>query len=383
MWKIPLFDIGFNEKETVAVQKVLSSGWLTMGDQTERFEREFADFINVKHAIAVSNCTAALHLANLSLNLGENDEVICPSLSFVAGSNSIVYTGAKPVFADITDLNDFNISPEDIERKIGARTKAIQVVHYAGNPCNMDCIMEIANVHGVYVIEDCAHTPGSKYNGQNCGTIGDIGCFSFFSNKNMTTAEGGMITTNNDDLAKRIRLMRSHGMTTMTLDRHKGRAFSYDVVELGYNYRIDEIRSAIGIVQLGKLEDCNIRRCEIDQIYRERLADVYSIKVPFNIEYGVSSHHIFPILLDKEVNRQEFMEYLKNNGIQTSIHYPPIHLFDYYRRNFGYDEGMLSITEEVAKREVTLPLYSSMKNEDVHYVCDVISEYLKERKIRK
>jgi dTDP-4-amino-4,6-dideoxygalactose transaminase len=383
MWKIPLFDIGFNEKETVAVQKVLSSGWLTMGDQTERFEREFADFINVKHAIAVSNCTAALHLANLSLNLGENDEVICPSLSFVAGSNSIVYTGAKPVFADITDLNDFNISPEDIERKIGARTKAIQVVHYAGNPCNMDCIMEIANVHGVYVIEDCAHTPGSKYNGQNCGTIGDIGCFSFFSNKNMTTAEGGMITTNNDDLAKRIRLMRSHGMTTMTLDRHKGRAFSYDVVELGYNYRIDEIRSAIGIVQLGKLEDCNIRRCEIDQIYRERLADVYSIKVPFNIEYGVSSHHIFPILLDKEVNRQEFMEYLKNNGIQTSIHYPPIHLFDYYRRNFGYDEGMLSITEEVAKREVTLPLYSSMKNEDVHYVCDVISEYLKERKVRK
>ena len=383
MWKIPLFDIGFNEKETVAVQKVLSSGWLTMGDQTERFEREFADFINVKHAIAVSNCTAALHLANLSLNLGENDEVICPSLSFVAGSNSIVYTGAKPVFADITDLNDFNISPEDIERKIGARTKAIQVVHYAGNPCNMDCIMEIANVHGVYVIEDCAHTPGSKYNGQNCGTIGDIGCFSFFSNKNMTTAEGGMITTNNDDLAKKIRLMRSHGMTTMTLDRHKGRAFSYDVVELGYNYRIDEIRSAIGIVQLGKLEDSNIRRCEIDQIYRERLAGVYSIKVPFNIEYGVSSHHIFPILLDKEVNRQEFMEYLKNNGIQTSIHYPPIHLFDYYRRNFGYDEGMLSITEEVAKREVTLPLYSSMKNEDVHCVCDVISEYIKERKIRK
>ncbi len=383
MWKIPLFDIGFNEKEAIAVQKVLSSGWLTMGDQTEMFERKFADFIDVKHAIAVSNCTAALHLANLSLNLGENDEVICPSLSFVAGSNSIIYTGAKPVFADITDLNDFNISPEDIERKIGARTKAIQVVHYAGNPCNMDCIMEIANVHGVYVIEDCAHTPGSKYNGQNCGTIGDIGCFSFFSNKNMTTAEGGMITTNNDDLAKRIRLMRSHGMTTMTLDRHKGRAFSYDVVELGYNYRIDEIRSAIGIVQLGKLEDCNIRRCEIDQIYRERLADVYSIKVPFNIEYGVSSHHIFPILLDKEVNRQEFMEYLKNNGIQTSIHYPPIHLFDYYRRNFGYDEGMLSITEEVAKREVTLPLYSSMKNEDVHYVCDIISEYLKGRKIKK
>ncbi len=380
MWKIPLFDIGFNEKEAIAVQKVLSSGWLTMGDQTEMFERKFADFIDVKHAIAVSNCTAALHLANLSLNLGENDEVICPSLSFVAGSNSIIYTGAKPVFADITDLNDFNISPEDIERKIGARTKAIQVVHYAGNPCNMDHIMEIANKHGVYVIEDCAHAPGSKYNGQHCGTIGDIGCFSFFSNKNMATAEGGMITTNNDDLAKRIKLMRSHGMTSMTLDRHKGHAFSYDVVELGYNYRMDEIRSSIGIVQLGKLKDGNIRRCEIDQIYRERFVDIYGIKVPFDTKYGVSSHHIFPILLDNDVNRQEFMEYLKDNGIQTSIHYPPIHLFDYYRRNLGYDEGMLSITEEVAKREVTLPLYQSMADKDVHRVSDVIVEYFKETK---
>ena len=226
MWEIPLFDIGFNEKEMIAVQKVLSSGWLTMGEQTEMFEREFADFINVKHAIAVSNCTAALHLANLALGIGENDEVLCPSLSFVAGSNSIVYTGAKPVFADITDLSDFNISPVDIEKKVSARTKAIQIVHYAGNPCDMDHIMEIARKHGLSVIEDCAHAPGSEYNGRKCGAIGDIGCFSFFSNKNMTTAEGGMITTNSDDLAKKIKLMRSHGMTAMTLDRHKGRAFS-------------------------------------------------------------------------------------------------------------------------------------------------------------
>jgi len=380
MWEIPLFDIGFNGKEMIAVQKVLSSGWLTMGEQTEIFEREFADYIKVKHAIAVSNCTAALHLANLSLNIGKNDEVVCPSLSFVAGSNSIVYTGAKPVFADITDLSDFNISPVDIEKKISERTKAIQIVHYAGNPCNMDHIMEIADKHGVYVIEDCAHAPGSEYNGRKCGTIGDIGCFSFFSNKNMTTAEGGMITTNNDGLAEKIRLMRSHGMTAMTLDRHKGRAFSYDVVELGYNYRIDEMRSAIGIVQLEKLEDENIRRREIDQIYRERLADVCGIKVPFNVKGDSSSHHIFPVLLDKEVSRQGFMEFLKSNGIQSSIHYPPIHLFDYYRRNFGCHEGMLYITEEVAEREVTLPLYPSMTDKDVHRVSDVIVKYFEEGK---
>jgi len=380
MWGIPLFDIGFNEKEMIAVQKVLSSGWLTMGEQTEMFEREFANFINVKHAIAVSNCTAALHLANLSLNIGENDEVICPSLSFVAGSNSIVYTGANPVFADITDLSDFNISPVDIEKKISARTKAIQIVHYAGNPCNMDQIMGIADKYGVYVIEDCAHAPGSEYNGRKCGTIGDIGCFSFFSNKNMTTAEGGMITTNNDGLAKQIKLMRSHGMTVMTLDRHKGRAFSYDVVALGYNYRIDEIRSAIGIVQLEKLEDDNLRRRELDQMYRERLADVRCVEVPFKTKDGSSSHHIFPVLLDKKVNRQEFMEFLKNNGIQSSIHYPPIHLFDYYCRNFGNHKGMLSITEEVAEREITLPLYPSMRDKDVHRVSDVIVKYFEKRK---
>ena len=380
MSEIPLFDIGFNEKEMIAVQKVLSSGWLTMGEQTEMFEREFADFINVKHAIAVSNCTAALHLANLALGIGENDEVLCPSLSFVAGSNSIVYTGAKPVFADITDLSDFNISPVDIEKKVSARTKAIQIVHYAGNPCDMDHIMEIARKHGLSVIEDCAHAPGSEYNGRKCGAIGDIGCFSFFSNKNMTTAEGGMITTNSDGLAEKIKLMRSHGMTAMTLDRHKGRAFSYDVVELGYNYRIDEMRSAIGIVQLEKLEDNNIRRREIDQVYRERLDDVRCVEVPFKMKGGSSSHHIFPVLLDKKVNRQEFMEFLKSNGIQSSIHYPPIHLFDYYRCNFGHHEGMLSITEEVAEREVTLPLYPSMSDKDVHHVCDVIVIYFKERK---
>ena len=380
MWEIPLFDIGFNEKEMIAVQKVISSGWLTMGEQTELFEREFADFMNVKYAIAVSNGTAALHLANLSLNIGENDEVICPSLSFVAGSNSIVYTGAQPVFADITDLSDFNISPVDIEKKISARTKAIQIVHYSGNPCNMDHIMEIADKHGVYVIEDCAHAPGSEYNGRKCGAIGDIGCFSFFSNKNMTTAEGGMITTNSDDLAKKIKLMRSHGMTAMTLDRHKGRAFSYDVVELGYNYRTDEIRSAIGIAQLEKLEDSNRRHREIDQIYKERLSDVCCIKVPFNMKGDYSSRHIFPVLLDKEVSRQGFMEFLKSNGIQSSIHYPPIHLFDYYRCNFGYHEGMLPITEEVAKREVTLPLYPSMTDKDVYRVCDVIVEYFEEGK---
>ena len=376
MWKVPLFDIAFDEKEVAAVQQVIQSGWLTMGEITENFEKLFAEFIGAKHAIAVSSGTAALHLANLSLGVTNGDEVICPSLTFVAGANSIVYAGGRPVFAEITSHDDFNISPDDIERKVTERTKAIEVVHYAGYPCNMKRIMEVADKHDLRIIEDCAHAHGAEYNGKKCGTIGNIGCFSFFSNKNMTTAEGGMITTNEDKLAEKIRLMRSHGMTTMTLDRHHGHSFSYDVVELGFNYRIDEMRSAIGIVQLRKLQKNNSKRQELVQIYRERLTDIHGIKVPFENSYGVPSHHIFPILLDKNISRQGLMEYLKDKGIQSSIHYPPIHQFDFYRHNLGFEENSLTVTEDVAKREVTLPLYPSMGDEAVHYVCDVIIQYL-------
>jgi len=376
MWKVPLFDIAFDEKEVEAAQQVIQSGWLTMGQITENFEKLFAEFIGAKHAIAVSSGTAALHLANLSLGVANGDEVICPSLTFVAGANSIIYAGGQPVFAEITSHNDFNISPDDIERKITERTKAIEVVHYAGYPCNMERIMGIADKHGLRIIEDCAHAPGAEYNGKRCGIIGDIGCFSFFPNKNMTTAEGGMITTNDDKLAEKIRLLRCHGMTTLTLDRHRGHAFSYNVVELGFNYRIDEIRSAIGIVQLEKLQGANSRRRELARIYRENLTDIHGIKVPFENSYGIPSHHIFPILVDKNISRQGLMEYLKDKGIQTSIHYPPIHQFDFYSRSFDYNESSLTITEDVARREVTLPLYPSVDFKTVHYVCDTVIQYL-------
>ncbi len=382
-WKVPLFDVDFDESELKAVQDVISSGWLTMGEITWRLERQFADFVGVKNAFAVSSCTAALHIANMALGIGSGHEVVCPSLNFVAGANSIVYTGAKPVFAEIKDLNELNIAAEDVEKKITRNTKAVQVMHYGGYPCDMDKIMELSDKYDLSVIEDCAHALGAEYKNRKCGTIGDIGCFSFFSNKNMTTAEGGMITTNNDNLSERIKLMRSHGMTSLTLDRHYGHAFSYDVVRLGFNYRIDEIRSAIGMVQLKKLPKNNDRRRDLTLLYRERLTGMEGIIVPFEHYNGISSYHIFPIILDTKSDRTGFMEFLKARGIQSSIHYPPIHLFKYYRRTFGTGEGQLSLTEDASKRLVTLPLYPTMGDERVHNVCDVISEYLKERKIRK
>ena len=375
-WKVPLFDIDFDEKEVQSVVKVLESKWLTMGEVTEQFERKFADFIGVKYAVAVSNGTAALHLAHRAVGIAPDDEVICPSLTFIATANSILYAGGRPVFADITSTTDFNISPTAIKSKISGRTKAITLVHYGGYPCDMDKILQVAEEFNLRVIEDSAHAVGAEYNGRKCGSLGDIGCFSFFSNKNMTSGEGGIVTTNSAELAEKIRLMRSHGMTTLTLERHKGHASSYDVVDLGYNYRIDEMRSALGLVQLEKLEHNNRKRKEIVGLYQKRLAGIPKVEVPFTNPCGTSSYHIFPLLLDADISRGKLMEWLKGRGIQTSVHYPPIHLFDFYRRTFGFKEGLLPITEDVVKRELTLPLYPSMKAQDVHYVCDSIAEYL-------
>jgi dTDP-4-amino-4,6-dideoxygalactose transaminase len=379
-WKIPLFDIDFDEREVQSVVEVLKSKWLTMGEVTIEFERKFADFIGVKYAIAVSNGTAALHLAHRAVGIEPGDEVICPSLTFVATANSILYAGGHPIFADITSTDNFNISPEDIESKISEKTKAITVVHYGGYPCDMDIILSIAREFGLKVIEDSAHAVGAEYNGVKCGSLGDIGCFSFFSNKNMTSGEGGMVVTNNKELAEKIRLMRSHGMTTLTLDRHKGHAHSYDVVDLGFNYRIDEMRAALGLAQLAKLEMNNEQRKSITEFYRERLKEISLLEVPFkdfNFEHK-SSYHIMPILLEKSVDRKWFMDEMKLKGVQTSIHYPPIHLFKYYKDKFGYKRGELPLTEEISDREVTMPLYPSMGIGQIDFICETIKEILEE-----
>jgi dTDP-4-amino-4,6-dideoxygalactose transaminase len=295
----------------------------------------------------------------------------------VAGPNSILYVGARPVFADVECVHHPNISPENIESKITEKTKAIQVVHYAGQPCRMELIKEIADRHKLRVIEDCAHAPGALYQGMQCGTMGDIGCFSFFSNKNLTTAEGGMIVTNNKRLARKVRLMRSHGMTTLTMDRYHGTSHSYDVVELGYNYRLDEMRSALGIVQLNRLNEVNRRRHLLAKIYGERLNACGGIAPAFADSDGDGVFHILPAVLDENVNRYDFIEDLRAKGIQTSIHYPPAHLFEIYRRRFSHGEGFLPQTEEFGRREVTLPLYPSMGEETVHHVCDAVEDFFR------
>jgi dTDP-4-amino-4,6-dideoxygalactose transaminase len=374
--RIPLSDMAYDTEEEQAALEVIQRRWLTMGSVTQKFESEFARSVGVKHALAVSNGTHALHLACLALGIGPGDEVIVPALTFVATANAVLYTGAEVRFAEIIGEDDFNISPEDIEKRITPHTRAIVVVHYGGYACRMPEILEIARHHELAVIEDAAHAHGALLEDRALGIWGDAGCFSFFSNKNLATGEGGMLITDRDDIAEKVRVLRSHGMTTLTWDRHHGHAYTYDVVALGNNYRIDEIRSALGLVQLGKLAENNARRKAITERYRKGLmgTDAFGIELPFCNAPGIPAHHIFPILLPEGTDRIKFMESMRNAGVQTSIHYPPIHQFTYYRQR--YPELSLPVTEEVAAREVTLPLYPGLRDDEVDWVLSATIEAL-------
>ena len=373
-WRVPLADVRLGPEEESAVLDVLRSGWLTMGGVTQAFEQEFAAFVGAKHAFAVTNATAALHLACMAVGLGEGDEVIVPSLTFVATANAVRYTGADVVFADIESEDWLCICPRSIEEKINERTRAIVVMHYAGFACDMPEILRVAKKYHLAVIEDAAHAVGASLDGKPLGTWGDVGCYSFFGNKNMTTAEGGVLVTDDDRLADKVRILRSHGMTTLTWDRHQGHASTYDVVDLGYNYRIDEIRAALGREQLKKLPAGNVRREVLVERYREEFAErLPALGLPFSEKRGLSSQHIFPVLLPEGADRQSFREALKADGIQTSFHYPPVHHFRIYRR-----EGEeLWMTENAARRQVTLPLFPGMTDAQQNLVIESVVKALR------
>ena len=304
----------------------------------------------------------------------QGDEVLCPSLTFAASANCIRYVGAKPVFCDLVGLDDMTISPADIEKKITNKTKGIVVVHFAGFPCDMDAIMAIAKKHNLKVIEDACHGPLSEYKGKKLGTIGDFGCFSFFSNKNISTGEGGMLITNNDEYAERGRLIRSHGMTTMSFQRASGHATSYDIVDLGYNFRFDDIRASIALEQLKKLPADYKRRVEIRERVIKNLSDCDKVVIPFKTNTEYVSNYILPIIL-KDSNkeyRDSIRQKLSDKGIQTSVHYPAIHLFSVFK-----EVGVvLPVTEYITDNEITLPMYAKLSDEQVDFICETLKEEL-------
>lgn len=370
-WKIPLFDTDFGPAELEAVQRPVKDGWLTLGPRTTELEAFFADLVGARHAIALTNCTSALHLSMVAAGVGPGDEVIVPSLTFVASANAVRYCGGKVVFADIVGEHDLTLDPEDVRRRITARTKALVTVHYAGFPSAVGELQAIAAEHGLALVEDCAHALVTHHAGRVLGNFGDSGCFSFFSNKNVSIGEGGMTVTNDDRIAERIRLLRSHGMTAPTLDRHEGRASSYDCVETGWNFRIDEIRASLARVQLGRLPEFLERRANLRRWYLEELGGGPVI-LPFTRWDGSEGegtrvgYHIMPVLLPPRIDRDAVMHRMKEEGIQTSVHYPPAHLFS---AAAAEGHGPLPVTERVAARELTLPFYPGMSRADVRTVC--------------
>ena len=375
-WRIALADLDLGDAEVEALTEVIRSRWLTMGPRTEAFEEAFARQHGVRHAIAVSSCTAALHLAFGALDLAPGDEVIVPALTFVATANTAVQCGARPVFADILGDEEPTLDPAHVGALITPRTRAIAVVHYAGHPCRMEALSALARRHGLALIEDCAHAPGVAFRGRFLGAWGTVGCFSFFSNKNMTTAEGGMLTTADDAIAERVRLLRSHGMTSGTWKRHQERPRDYDVISAGWNYRIDELRAAIGLVQLRKLARNNARRLEVARRYRDALFGAPRLTVPFARTTEAGAAHIQPVLVDTVEARAALVSLLARQGIQTSHHYPPVHLFAYYRERYGLRPGLLPRTESFAAREVTLPLHAGLADEEVDEVTRTVRDGL-------
>lgn len=369
MWKVQLFELNFDSRETLAAAEVIESHWITMGERTGEFEDGFSGMLGGGvSCAAVSSCTAALHLALLSLDVGPGDEVIIPALTFVADINVVEMVGATGVLADCESATNWNVSAATIAKCITRKTKAVIIVHFAGYPCDMDEIVSLCRKHDICLIEDVAHAPGAMYRGRACGTFGDFGCFSFFTNKNLSIGEGGMLSTHSKALDQKARYFRAHGMTSLTLDRFKGRAISYDVAQPGLNYRIDEIRSAIGLVQLDKLADGNRRRKAIVERYIDLLMDQKKLQIPFvNLPDCDSGYHIFTVLLDDGVDRAEVISSMKENGIQTSIHYPSFREFSAYKDR---DFGPTPIADMISARVLTLPLYPTMTFEQVDLVVE-------------
>ena len=366
MIKVPFFVPDFDEREEQAVLDVLRSGWIAMGPSVEAFEKAFAKALGCRFAVALNSCTAALHIANIMAELGPGDEVIVPSLTFAATANAVHFTGATPIFADVVGPEDWTLCPDSVRARITPRTKAIVPMHYAGYPCDMDAFLHMADEHDLTIIEDACHGLGGSIGGKAMGTVGSMGCFSFYSNKIMTTGEGGMLTTDDEALAQPARAIRSHGQTKTAVDRMRG-AMGYDITEVGYNYRLDDLRASIGLVQLERLSTSVTRRGELVALYKSELADVEQVHIPDHGGRGEPAHYILPACV-KGVDRDALRQAMTDDGIQTSMHYPPVHHFAHY-----IDTTLeLPQTEWVGKNAFSLPLFPSMTKEQVGQVCDSI-----------
>lgn len=356
------------DEEVAAVTAVLRSGWLSAGPVTDRFERAFAEAVGASHAVAVSSGTAALHLAMLAIGLRPGDEVVMPSLSFVAAAEVVSAHGATPVFADVISADEPTVSPVQVAALITDRTRAVVVMHYGGFPARVEEVVRSVAGRAV-VIEDAAHAPVVRAGHRCLGTVGDIGCFSFYANKNMTTGEGGMVVSDDDDIASAVRRLRSHGLIRTPKSEH-----DYDVTTTGLNYRPTDVASALGVHQLERLLPHRPHLRMLVDRYRDRLSGIPGVVVPFAHHHEDAAHHLMAVVLPAGTPRRAVREHLAQCGVQTSVHYPPTHLFRRYRS--AAPGRSLPVTEDLAERLLSLPLHPRLTVGDVDRVCTALQAAL-------
>lgn len=370
-YNIPLIE----EDDIAGVVDSLRSGWIAKGPKTMEFEKRFAEYVGAKYAVAVNSCTAALHLALVAAGIGEGDEVLTTPMTFASSANVVIHTGARPVLVDIDPVT-MNIDPKKIREKISPRTKAIIPVHIAGHPCEMDEIMAIAREHNLFVLEDAAHAVYTQYKGKMIGSIGNATAFSFYATKNLVTGEGGMVTTNDEDLYNKIRILSTHGMSRNAWNRYaQAGSWYYEILAPGYKDNMSDIMAGLGLSQLDKLERMQGMRQEIADYYKVEFGKMPEIEVPVELDYARHAWHLYIIKLNLDklsIDRGKFVEELKEENIGTSVHFIPLHMHPYYRDTYGYKPGDFPIAESVFERTISLPLYPKMSMQDASDVVNAV-----------
>jgi perosamine synthetase len=374
---LPFHRASIDEAEIQAVLEVLKSGWLTSGPRVKEFEVAFANYVGAAHALALNSCTSALHLALAVDGIREGDEVIIPTMTFAATGETVLYQKARPVLVDCSP-DSFHIDVREIERAITPRTRAIVPVHYAGYPCDMDAILQLAERHGLLVIEDAAHAFPSSYKGRMIGTIGHMTCFSFYATKTITTGEGGMITTANPELANRLRILALHGISRDAWNRYTAEgSWRYDILEIGYKYNLTDVQAALGLSQLAKAEELRMRRAAIAAQYSQALSSMDAFSAPPEPNDASHAWHLYVLRVNPAaltIGRDRVIQELKARSIGTSVHFIPLHMHSLYQKQLGYRNGQFPRAEQHFENAISLPLFPSMTDHDVTRVISVLEE---------
>lgn len=371
--KIPYFKPWITENDKKSVLRALNNRWLTDGPILQKFEEKFQKYISTKNALGVSSATHGLHLILKALDIKFNDEVIVPTLTFASSADAVTYCNAKPILVDV-DSDTFNVSANQIEKKITKKTKAIVLVHYGGQSCDMDEILTLSKKYDLKIIEDCAHALGSKYNGKKCGSFGNAGCFSFYPTKIITSGEGGMITTNTKKLFEKMKLLRSHGMTKTPLDRESDADWYYDIHEMGFNYRLDEIRSSLGLSQFSRVDKINKKRIDIAKKYDKHISKINGLTIPVTKEKRNHIFHLYTIKVTKDypLSRNELFKLLYNKGIGTSIQYTPLHQLSYFKNKFKKTD--FPNANFIKDQILCLPIYPIMTDKQINFIIKTLEQ---------